>query len=188
MTHTLFPDPVVPAISRCGIARRSAHTDSPETSWPRQSARGELCFVYASDSSKSRSATCELSAFGTSMPIYPLPGTGASMRIEAAANANAKSSASVDILLTFTFVRLPLLLVTKSGSTPNWVIVGPRLISTTLPGAPNETRVSSIVSARCLSYSSSAVISAPTDKILSSFGKSQLVVLTSSSVVLVSRS
>ena len=33
---------------------------------------------------------------------------------------------------------------TKSGSTPNCVMVGPRLISTTRAGAPKEASVSSI--------------------------------------------
>ncbi len=60
-----------------------------------------------------------------------------------AARASARSSASEAILLTRTRVR-PLRVSTKSGSTPNCVIVGPRLISTTCAGAPKEASVSSI--------------------------------------------
>ena len=40
LTHTLLPDPVAPAISRCGIFDRSALNGCPATSWP--SAKASL--------------------------------------------------------------------------------------------------------------------------------------------------
>ncbi len=64
-----------------------------------------------------------------------------------AASASARSSASEAILPTRTRV-CPLRDSTKSGSTPNMVTVGPRLISTTWLGAPKEASVSSIRRAR----------------------------------------
>ncbi len=42
--HTLFPEPVVPAIKICGIVPRSAATGSPETSRPRAIA-SEDCIL-----------------------------------------------------------------------------------------------------------------------------------------------
>ena len=75
------------------------------------------------------------------------------MRMRGAASASARSSESEAILLTCTRVRPPRV-STKSGSTPNWVIVGPRLISTTCAGAPKDASVSSIRWARCLMKSS----------------------------------
>ena len=109
----------------------------------------------------SRRLTSEISLLGTSMPTYPLPGTGVCRRMEGAASASAKSSARAPILLTFTRVRLPPRTSTKSGSTPNSVMVGPRLTSTTRTGAPKEASVSSIRRARWRSKSSLGEDSTP---------------------------
>jgi len=79
------------------------------------------------------------------------------MRMRGAAKASAKSSARLAILLTRTRVR-PVLVSINRGSTPNCVIVGPRLISTTRDGAPNDVRVSSIRFARSLSMLLSILI------------------------------
>ena len=83
------------------------------------------------------------------------------MRIEDAANARARSSAKAEIFPTFTLVRRPRRPSMKSGSTPNWVIVGPRLISTTRAGAPKTSNVSSIKRARSRLKASSALPSDP---------------------------
>ena len=48
------------------------------------------------------------------------------MRMRLADRANARSSARADILFTRTLICPPRD-STKPGSTPNWVIVGPRL-------------------------------------------------------------
>ncbi len=76
------------------------------------------------------------------------------MRMRGAANASARSSERDAILLTRTFVRTPPRVSRKSGSTPNCVMLGPRLIATTCAGAPKEARVSSINRARCWMKSS----------------------------------
>ena len=41
--HTLFPDPVAPAISMCGILARSAITGNPPISLPTAKAKFESC-------------------------------------------------------------------------------------------------------------------------------------------------
>ncbi len=107
------------------------------------------------------------------MPTKPLPGTGASIRIDGAASASARSSARAAILLTLTLTRLPPRTSTKSGSTPNCVMVGPRLISTTCAGAPKAISVSSISLARSRSKSSSALPSTPGSRISAISGRTQ---------------
>ena len=120
----------------------------------------------------SRRATRAISSLGTSTPIYPLPGTGATILIRLAAKAKARSSARLVILLTRTRRFCPRTSM-KSGSTPNWVIVGPRLISTTWPGEPKDARVSSIMEARCWSYSSLGSKSTPMLRISDKSGRTQ---------------
>ena len=43
-THTDFPEPVVPAMSKCGIAPKSAATEPPETSFPSPKLKRECIF------------------------------------------------------------------------------------------------------------------------------------------------
>jgi hypothetical protein len=102
LMHTLFPDPVAPAISKCGIAVRSTATAEPDTSRPRGMRRSPFCLRYVSDSNTPRKETSETWLLGTSMPTMGRPGTGASMRMGAAAKASARSLISELILLTRT--------------------------------------------------------------------------------------
>ena len=46
LTQTLLPEPVAPAMSRCGIFARSALNGWPATSWP--SAKASFDFFDAS--------------------------------------------------------------------------------------------------------------------------------------------
>ena len=82
LTHTLLPEPVVPAMSRCGMVARSPATACPDTSCPSAMRSGDLIFWNDSLSSTSRRATVAISPLGTSMPTMVRPGTGASMRID----------------------------------------------------------------------------------------------------------
>ncbi len=174
MTHTDLPDPVVPAISRCGMPVRSAAIAFPETSCPRAKRSGRFSRRWkASLSMISRNATSEMSSLGTSIPTKPFPGTGAWTRMRVAAKARARSSARAVILLTRTRVRRSRFSM-KSGSTPNWVIVGPRLISTTVAGAPKEFKVSSMICARWRSISSSICRSSPSSRISAGEGSTQV--------------
>ena len=105
LTHTLLPEPVVPAISRCGMADRSQAAARPATSLPRAKRSGERIFLKASVSISSRRATRLISVLGTSMPTYMCPGTGAWMRMRGAARASARSSVRRTICATRTRVR-----------------------------------------------------------------------------------
>jgi len=97
---TLLPEPVVPAMSRCGIARRSSTTGSPWMSLPRASVRSEREPWKRSDSTTSRTAMISPPpGFGTSMPTLALPGSR-STRIDSADNARARSSESPITWLT----------------------------------------------------------------------------------------
>ena len=51
---TDLPEPVVPAISRCGMRARSTMTGSPPMVLPRQSGSLACVSVYSSDASISR--------------------------------------------------------------------------------------------------------------------------------------
>ena len=102
LRHTDLPEPVAPAMSRCGMSARSVTASAPAT--PEPSAIGRWCFWTAfsksGDSSMLRSDTTEVCPFGTSMPTMDLPGTGASMRSAGAASASARSCWSEVMRLT----------------------------------------------------------------------------------------
>jgi hypothetical protein len=94
-----LPEPVVPAISRCGMRARSVQTALPEMSLPSQTLSG---LAVAGRSSKmSPSVTIRGLRFGTSTPTACLPGIGARMRISVVASAYERSSLRAATLLTF---------------------------------------------------------------------------------------
>ena len=69
-----LPEPVVPAISRCGMRARSVQTAAPEMSLPSQTESG---LAVAGRSSKmSPSVTRFGERFGSSTPTACLPGIG----------------------------------------------------------------------------------------------------------------
>jgi len=68
LTQTDLPEPVVPAMSRWGMAVRSAETGLPETFLPSARRSGERIRWKDSLSITSRSATRLISVLGTSMP------------------------------------------------------------------------------------------------------------------------
>ena len=100
--QTLLPEPVLPAISTCGILEISATTSSPATSFPNAKASLDLCFWNLSVSNISLKCTISFSLFGISIPTACLPGIGASILMLSAAKFNAISSAKFAILLTRT--------------------------------------------------------------------------------------
>ncbi len=85
--HTLLPEPVAPAISRCGISARSAIIGFPYTSLPNATGILARLFFHSSLSSRSRMITLVFTALGTSTPTVLLPGTGARILIRSASSA-----------------------------------------------------------------------------------------------------
>jgi len=75
-----LPEPVVPAISRCGILLKSVMTGRPSKLRP--SARGSTPRTrsHSRDSSSSRSVTTRGVGLGTSTPTAALPGIAATVR------------------------------------------------------------------------------------------------------------
>ena len=132
LIHTDLPDPVAPAIRRCGIFAISATFVFPEISFP----TAKLIFDFDSwnslESIRSRNATITFSLFGTSIPTAAFPGIGASIRMSAAARFNLISSASPTILLTFTPI---------SGWISYRVTAVPQLIFVTVTLTPNVFNV-----------------------------------------------
>ena len=102
LIHTDLPEPVAPAISKCGILAISDTTTCPPISFPTANAILDLWFLNFVFSTKSLKCTTEVVAFGTSIPTAALPGIGASIRISSAAIFNLMSSTNAVILLTFT--------------------------------------------------------------------------------------
>jgi hypothetical protein len=125
LTITLLPDPVAPAISRCGILARSTALAEPATSRPRAKVSFDSDAVNSTSSRILRRATMLKSLFGISIPTALLPGIGASIRRLRAARAMARSSASASIRLT---------LMSGAGSTSYWVTTGPALRAETREG------------------------------------------------------
>jgi len=100
--QTDLPDPVAPAISRCGIRAMSQRIGVPWMSRPRAAVSGAFDRTYSGDSRMLRSKTALVSLLGISMPIADLPGIGASIRTPIAARLRAISSARLTIRLTLT--------------------------------------------------------------------------------------
>ena len=92
LMQTLFPDPVAPAIRRCGIRSSEVAKGTPATSFP--SARGSASRESwnAAEEMISRSETVAFMRFGISIPTAALPGMGATIRIRCAFSASARSS------------------------------------------------------------------------------------------------
>src|SRR6267142_4861162 len=125
---TDLPEPVVPAISMCGVRASSMMTGSPPMVLPRQSGN------FATDSplslavSISRKYTFSRCGFGNSMPMALRPGTTAT-RAESALIDRAMSSAS------------PITrddLMPGAGSSSYSVTTGPGLALTISPRTPKS--------------------------------------------------
>src|SRR5437867_3833763 len=122
---TLLPDPVVPAISRWGIPRRSSTMGSPWMSLPRASVRRDGDDWKRSDSTTSRREMISPPpGFGTSMPTLERPGSR-SMRIDSADSESARSSESPMTWLT---------LIPAAGRNSYVVTTGPRHLAQKRPG------------------------------------------------------
>ncbi len=116
--HTDLPEPVAPAIRRCGILAISVIMILPPISFPTANVTGDFDLVNSSLSSSSLKPTEPGSGFGTSMPTADLPGIGASILMLCAARLNLRSSARFVILLTLT---------PCSGNNSYLVTVGPHV-------------------------------------------------------------
>ena len=125
--HTLFPEPVEPAIKTCGIFAMSANCIFPATSFPSATVNFDLLFWNSSLSNTSLKWTASFSLFGTSIPTACFPGIGASILIVSAAKFKAISSARFAILLTLT---------PSAGFSSYLVIAGPTETFSTLADTP----------------------------------------------------
>ena len=137
LTITLLPDPVAPAMSRCGILARSTALATPATSRPSANVSFDSEAVNSTSSSTRRSGTALKSLLGTSMPTALLPAMGASIRREWAARAIARSSDSASIRLS---------LMSGAGLTSYWVTTGPALRPTIRAGIPNPASFLTMIS------------------------------------------
>jgi hypothetical protein len=81
--QTDLPEPVAPAISRCGILARLATSTRPSTSLPSPTTIGWWSPIATCDLSTSPRLTVSLSALGISTPIADLPGIGETIRTSA---------------------------------------------------------------------------------------------------------
>ena len=126
LTPTDFPDPVVPAIIRCGMRARSAKIGAPLISFPSASVSRPPCFCTSSDDRISDRNTVSRFAFGTSMPMTFRPDTVA-IRTAVTERLRAMSSASPITRA----LRIP-----GAGSSSYSVTTGPGRISTILPCTP----------------------------------------------------
>ena len=150
LIQTDLPEPVAPAIKRCGILAISVTTTCPPISLPTAKARRDLWFLKESESRSSLKYTILFSLFGTSIPTADFPGIGASIRISAAARLNLISSVRPTILLTFT---------PCSGSNSYLVTEGPQLILVTVTPTPKLCNVCcSLIAVALYSFSEKALL------------------------------
>ena len=119
LMHTDFPEPVAPAMRRCGILVRSSTTSSPSRLRPSTTGSTRAMRRNSALSMRSRTCTSRGVGLGTSIPIAAFPGIGATMRSDCARIASAKSSASEETRPTFT---------PRPGSSSNRVTTGPTVL------------------------------------------------------------
>ena len=99
---TLFPEPVDPAISKCGIFDRSSANTSPAMVFPMAIGRIEPDSRNAFELMTLRTVTRERCELGISTPTADFPGIGAIMRIPRAASFRAMSFSRLTIRLILT--------------------------------------------------------------------------------------
>jgi hypothetical protein len=121
-----LPDPVVPAIIRCGMRDRSATTDLPPMSLPKASDSLPPWCVTSSLARISLRNTVSRLLFGTSMPMTLRPETVA-MRTAVTDRLRATSSARPITRA----LRMP-----GAGTSSYSVTTGPGRISTISPCTP----------------------------------------------------
>ena len=129
---TDFPEPVVPATSKCGIFAKSATTAPPEISLPIIIGKAYFEFWYASLSSISLIKIVSLCLLGNSIPIAFLLGI-TEILAETADIDLAISSASPITLED---------LVPADGSNSWSVIIGPTFASSIVPLIPKSFKTS----------------------------------------------
>src|ERR1700744_4951858 len=95
---TDLPWPVAPATSKCGILARSAINTSFDMVLPKAIGRYLGGFWYLSVTNNEDKETISGFWLGTSIPMVPLPGIGAMIRLPRAARLNAISSSRFLIL------------------------------------------------------------------------------------------
>ena len=139
LMHTDLPEPVAPAISRCGIFARLHRIGAPAMSLPSATVNGPFALCITSDCSTSLSVTVVRVLLGTSTPTSALPGIGASIRTDLTAMFIA--------ILWFRFVTL---LTLMPGA-----ISGPWVMWRTFAGMRKDLSVSS---SRCVRSSSSSAL------------------------------
>ena len=147
--NTDLPEPVVPAISICGIFEISPTTILPSISLPTANISSCFIFLYSSLSISSLRLTVSLNVFGTSMPTAFLPIMGASILTPpCAARHSAMSLSSVVILFIFT---------PTSGLNSYLVTEGPLNIPVTVVFTPKLSSVftstSDFESISCFAFS-----------------------------------
>ena len=142
LSITLLPDPVEPAISKCGIESSAATLMRPLMSLPSATVSGEAEFRNSSDSRIWRRLMISRLVLGTSMPTVGLPGMR-SIRIDSACRPRHRSSLSVVMREYFT---------PASGLNSKVVTTGPGLICTTEPCTLNSSNLDLIWAA--ISFSS----------------------------------
>ena len=92
-TQTDYPEPIVPATSKCGSLARSATYGVPDVVLPNASGSRLEESEYSGEFRISFSLTICGLRFGISTPTAALPGIGAIKRICRARRARANSSA-----------------------------------------------------------------------------------------------
>ncbi len=102
LMQTDLPEPVAPAMSRCGILVRSEMSGLPETSLPSAMGSSALALLQSSLSRISRMPTAVGCWLGTSTPTAALPGMGARMRTDWARMPRAMFLSSPAIFSTRT--------------------------------------------------------------------------------------
>ena len=131
--HTDLPEPVVPAMSRCGSLPMSPMMRLPPMSLPTAKETFDLLFSNSGESITSRASTVETTRFGTSMPTTEIFSGIAAIRTPDAPSAKAISSARFVTFESFT---------PRLSSSSYRVTDGPRVTLMIVASMPKDLSVS----------------------------------------------
>ena len=148
---TDLPEPVVPAISRCGIGDRSAITAPPAMSLP--STNGSVCVLSSNavEPSSSDRLTISRVRLGSSMPMTLRPAT----------TATRADSADIERAISSDRPTTRLALMPGAGSSSYIVTTGPGRTSPMRPRTPKSSSTLSSSRAFCSSAAASTFAAGP---------------------------
>lgn len=151
LMHTLFPDPVAPAIRRCGISFRFAITLRPEMSFPTAKLIFDAAFQKFIGINQFQNETISGFSFSRQFP-HCFSRIECSIRMLFARRFKAISSASFVMLLTFTTAGCTSYRVTDDPWVTFSTLASVKILQMYFPAKPPSAEADVHSSASCFAF------------------------------------